>query len=351
MNTSRDVKKLMIQTLYNMSDYIKQVDGVEYRVRCPYCGDSQKNLNTGHLYIRIDPEDNYPMMYNCFRCGQHGIVDEDFLATMGIYDTDLKSGVSYVNKTSDKKLINKYMGDDQILHFDFKIPPISRGKKIAYIEQRLGVSLTDQDLNNMKVIPSLKDFLLLNDIHYVTMPSYITQRLEDHYVGFLSYGSTYILFRDISGNEKYRWIKYPIIKESRRSRVFYTMTSTLDLFTKETITINMAEGVMDILSAYKNLGYDHKNTINIAVCGKQYLTIINLMVSMGLVGNNVVVNIFSDNDERFNNKNNKPTTIQYFKKILAREKYIFKAINIYYNEIDKDIGVPKDKIILKHYKI
>ena len=83
MNTSHDVKKLMIQTLYNMSDYIKQVDGVEYRVRCPYCGDSQKNLNTGHLYIRIDPEDNYPMMYNCFRCGQHGIVDEDFFSHYG----------------------------------------------------------------------------------------------------------------------------------------------------------------------------------------------------------------------------------------------------------------------------
>lgn len=347
---SNEIKKIMITELFNTQDYIKQVNEIEYRMRCPFCGDSQRNLNTGHLYVRIDPDDNYPMLYNCFKCGEHGIVDNEFLTMAGIYDTNLKSSILSMNKNSDK-IDSKKMDNTSLLMYDFKLPEIKRSFKTDYVEKRLGKKFTDDDFKNMKIITSLKDFLILNNIDYVTCKSYLALKLEESYVGFLTFGGSYILFRDVTGKEKIRWFKYPITRESHKSRVFYSMSTDIDIFTKEDITINMGEGVMDILSAYGNLGYKNPNTINIAVCGKHYLSIISILINMGIVGNNVTLNIFADNDEEFNNKNNNPTTIRYFKKIMHRVKYIFNEINIYYNELDKDIGVPKDKILLKHYKL
>ena len=75
------------------------------------------------------------------------------------------------------------------------------------------------------------------------------------------------------------------------------------------------------------------------------------LLNIGLVGDNVVVNVFADNDEEFNNKNNKPTDIRYFKGIFKKVKYLYGEINIYYNTIGKDIGVRKDEISLKRYRL
>ena len=43
--------------------------------------------------------------------------------------------------------------------------------------------------------------------------------------------------------------------------------------------------------------------------------------------------------------------IKYFKKLLNTQKYLYGNTNIYYNLIDKDIGVGLNKIALKKYKI
>ena len=37
---------IMIDALYERGEWIKQVNNVEYRTRCPYCGDSKKSMNT-----------------------------------------------------------------------------------------------------------------------------------------------------------------------------------------------------------------------------------------------------------------------------------------------------------------
>ena len=60
--TNTEIKESMIRALFNRGEYIKQVNDSEYRIRCPFCGDSMKNYNTGHMYIRINPCDNYPMV-------------------------------------------------------------------------------------------------------------------------------------------------------------------------------------------------------------------------------------------------------------------------------------------------
>ena len=190
-----------------------------------------------------------------------------------------------------------------------------------------------------------------NDIKNITCDVGISNKIEDHYLGFLTFGNSHILFRDVSGKEKYRWIKYPITNESKQCRAFYSVESVVDIYTKEKIVINLSEGVMDILSAYINLGYDGDNVMNIAVCGKHYVGVLMKLVNMGFVGDNIEVNIFADNDKDFNNKNNNPTTVEYFRYIMKKIRYLYGSVNVYYNTINKDIGVPLKEISLKKYRL
>ena len=120
---------------------------------------------------------------------------------------------------------------------------------------------------------------------------------------------------------------------------------------KETLEINLAEGVMDTLSACYNLNHNISNAMNIAVCGKHYNNIIYKLIGLGLIGKNININIFSDNDEVFNKKSQAPTDINYFKNILKHSKNLFGDINVYYNIIGKDIGVHKKDISLKKYRV
>lgn len=349
---NKEIKLAFIDSLYERGEYMRQVNEVQYRTRCPFCGDSRSDLNTGHLYIKINPEDNYPMVYHCFKCEESGIVNDNLLVALGIDDINLKSNISSLNKTSDKIKGQKYFDDDKIINFGYKLPEVKDYKKIEYIEERLKVSISDEDIRKLKIITSLKDFLVYNNIKEITMENYICHNIEKNYVGFLSYGGAYILFRDVSNTQKYKWIKYPVTRESSGCKLFYSIETSIDVFTREKININLCEGVMDIISAYKNLGYNSDKDLNIAVCGKQYLYVLNTLGSMGFIGENIDLNIFSDNDEVFNNKkNNKPTDIKYFKKLLNTQKYLYGNTNIYYNLIDKDIGVGLDKIALKKYKI
>ena len=349
--TNTEIKQEMIQTLFNRGEYIKQVNDVEYRIRCPFCGDSQKNLNTGHMYVRINPLDNFPMVYNCFKCTEHGVVNKEFLNLLDINDVNLQSSVTRLNKISDNVKAHKFINGDKTIIFDHEIPEFTCGKKTKYIEDRLGCKLNNEDLTKLKVITSLREFLIHNEIDYITCDKRWASAIEDHYVGFLTFGGSHILFRDITEKEEYRWIKYPITKESKQCQAFYSVESEIDIFTTDKLIINLSEGILDIASAFVNLGYSEPNTMNIAVCGKHYVSVLTKLVNMGLVGDNIILNIFADNDKQFNNKNNNPTTVEYFKSILNRMKYLYGEVNIYYNTIGKDIGVPRQNISLKKYRI
>lgn len=350
--TNQEIKSLFISKLYETQDYIKKVNDEEYRIRCPFCGDSQKNLNTGHMYIKANLDDNFPMFYYCFKCNEYGVVNNSFLNAIDMSDTDLKSNLVTLNKTSDNVSSHKFINGDDNIIFDYTLPEIERGDKTKYIEDRLGTKLSDEELKDLKVITSLREFLIHNNIKKITCSNKIAYTIEAKYVGFLTYGGSHILFRDITNTEEYSWLKYPISEESKKCRAFYSIAATVDIFTEEPLIINLAEGVMDIASAYKNLGFNNSNTMNIAVCGKQYHNILVKLLNMGFVGSNIIVNIFADNDEQFNdNKNNKPTDIKYFNTLFKKLKYLYGEVNIYYNTIYKDIGVNKEKISLKRYKI
>lgn len=341
---NHDIKLKIQKLILNRDVFSEQTSKIQIRTRCPFCGDSQKNLHTGHLYLRINPDDNLPIVYNCFKCPAQGILKYEDLESLGISDDDIKKNISSLNKTSDKFSYSESIQDK---YFEYKIPDNydKMHYKIEYVENRLNHKFSNDELKNMRVITSLKDFLLLNNINKITCKPYIAKLMETKYVGFLSNNNAYILFRDITEKENIRWFKYRITEESQGQKLFYSLKSSIDLYTKDEITINLSEGVLDCLSIAYNLNNIGKNVLNIAVCGNFYLTVIRYLIGLGLIGSNVSLNIYSDNDHK------ESTSIEHHKRLLKKYTYLFKEINVYYNTLSKDCGVPLNKILLNKTKI
>ena len=42
---------------------------------CPFCGDTK-----GHMYVLIKLNDDTPVLYNCFKCNSHGVMNKKFLS-------------------------------------------------------------------------------------------------------------------------------------------------------------------------------------------------------------------------------------------------------------------------------
>ena len=349
--TNKEIKIEIIEALRNRGEYFKQINDVQYVTRCPFCGDSS-NPNKGHFYIRCDPDDNFGIWCNCFKCPDApGTLDGPTLSLLGVDDIDLKSGIGTLNKTSDKRDTKNLVDGDEFTYFDYKLPPFKRGLKTEYIEKRLGIQLGDDDFRKMKVITSLRDFLIYNNIKKLTCENYVANYLENNYIGFLSSGNSHILFRDITNKNQIRWYKYPITKESSTNRIFYAMESEVNMFTEDDIIVNLSEGILDTLSVCYNLDNNKPNTFNVSVSGKYYDRILLHLIDIGLVGGNIIVNIYADNDAEFNKKAKAPTDLKYFQRVLGTYKYLYKEINIYYNNIGKDVGVPRDQISLRHHRL
>lgn len=338
-------KQNLIDALRNRGVFFRQVDESQYVTRCPSCGDKPDNLNTGHLYIRINPNDNYPILFNCFRCPYKGILKNEDLELLGIEDNDLKQGIYAFNKQYSK-FDNKNLENKKEVSYQFELPPLYRCAKTDYINGRLGLNLSIEEMTKLKIITSFKDFLKLNEISKITCEPFVARNIQDYYVGFLSSSNTHILFRDVSGKQKFRWIKYPIYKTTEISQKhYYAIPNAVDIMSPEPLTINMAEGVMDILSVAYNLGYNRDDCLNFAVCGKYYNSMILKLIHLGLVGRNITLNIFSDNDHTYD------TSVAYYRKDIGRYSPLFGSINVYYNKKSKDCGVPKDQIMLEKIKL
>lgn len=338
---TRELKTNVMTALLNRDIWSQKVSNIQLRTRCPWCGDSHKNQNTGHLYIRIDPNDNKAMVYNCFKCPAHGILTYSDLEVLGIQDVVTKDDLIQLNKNADKMSYTDKLSD---LHFEYSIPDIYDERKIHYIRNRMGIECNSSQLADMKVVTSLKDFLMINNIHHITCKKELALLFERNYVGFLSSNNAYLLLRDITDKEDIVWFKYPITEASQGQRVLYSIRNDIDLFSLDPITINLSEGVFDAIGVNYHIS-DDSNTLNLAICGKHYVNTIKYLIGMGFLGMNVTLNIYSDRDYKYD------TSIEYHKKILKPFTYVFKEVNVYYNTLKKDCGVRKEDILLQKHKI
>lgn len=346
---TNEVKEDFLDALYanRNTNKIKKVHSNQFRMRCHFCGDSQKNLEERHLYVLCDLTNDLPLKYNCFKCGESGYVNKDFLEKADITDKNLISRIYALNRKSekyDKKNIN---ANDDVYTFNFCVPNIKLSKKTEYINNRFGIKFNNDDYKKMKVITSLFEFLKINDIKTSSFTRDVLYKLEDHYVGFLTNGSSHILFRDITDSEEHSWVKYPIVPDSSKNRIFYTLESSIDILSTDELNINLSEGVFDTLGIAYQLIDNTDNSINIAVSGKYYNRVLTYLIGLGLYGSNVIVNIYSDNDNTFNKKKSNDTSIDHYRNLLNKYKPLYGRINVIYNLKNKDYGIPKDGIIIK----
>ena len=306
-------------------------------MRCKFCGDSKKDPRKTRFYVLLNLDSDAPIVYNCFNCNESGILTPSVLRTFEINDLQLNSNLITFNKQSITK-VNKHLNrKDNSYNFCVPIPKNTKLNilKKKYIEDRLGITLSLKQLLALKVIFSLEDFLVQNDIEEVNANKQRANRLNDEYVGFLSARNEYIIYRDITGKNKLRYDKYTIIENIENNRKFYVIPTKIDVMTTETIYINMAEGVFDILGVYFHVkNQKDKNNIYVAICDSSYANVIKYFIKLGLIGDNIIVNIYSDDDHD-----------EYFYKNMINELSPWvKQINLYYNTLSKDFGVHKKDI-------
>jgi hypothetical protein len=336
----RDYKINFIDFLFSRPEYKRRVTKDLYLTRCPFCGDSKTSYHTGHLYIKVEPESDSKMVYYCQKCQEHGVVNKELIVLLG-GTQNIIDGVTSINKLG--KSVKNNSDDKQFKYFDLKLSDVvnpAYRRKIDYIENRLDVAIDNTLQSRLKIVTSFYDFFVMNNIKKAMFPNDLMNTLERDYVGFLSVGNSHILCRDITDKYKYPWLKYPIFPESKNNNVIFSYATSIDVFSSEPITVNLAEGVMDTIGI-KEYFYKDQNTVDISVCGQNYYATIKYLVSIGLIGKNVSLNFYLDNDKSFNGRD---TSLPKYVKDASES--LFGNVSMYLNVKGKDYGVKKNEIIL-----
>lgn len=338
MNTY-DFKKEVESRLLELR-YSHRINKNQIALRCQFCGDSKKNPNKTRFYVQINADnDNLPMLYNCFNCGVSGIITPSVLRTFEINDLQLSSALTTFNKTTTKRLYKSIGGAES--KFNFSVPYDIHQTRIVdkykYLNSRLGMKIPLKEWLDLKVVFSLQSFLNHNKIDSIATNKNTAQMLDNDYVGFLSVKNESIVFRDITGKNKARYFKYSIYPNIENTKKFYVIPNSIDVVTSEPVYINMAEGVFDILGVYYHI--NNKNLFNqiyVAICDSSYAGVIKYFLGLGLIGENVIINIFSDADH----------DTYFYSRIISELSPWVNKINLFYNSKSKDYGVPKDEIEL-----
>lgn len=319
-----DIKHQIIDDIEKKVDVFYKVSSTQFRIRCPICGDSQKNPRDAHCYIKCSYDPIEPLLFNCFKCNAGGRVTGEFLDKLGVSQA--------LTKNIDNQRFNKIRS---ILNVETNIVtgnPILDSPQARYIESRLGNGFTFDDYDRFKIVwdlnviyPFITDRRVKN-----SMPSNLDS------ISFLSDDKSVLLVRYFRDSDP-RWRKIKLFPTENRA--FYTIKSTIDLFTKNRIVVNIAEGIMDVLSIYRN--FNDENSVFIATLGSDYIGGIDYVIAKGLIGYNVILKIYIDSD--INEKS--------LKYRLKKYKWLFEEILVYKNIKSKDVGVIVDKIKLVESKI
>ena len=313
----------------------------ELNVRCPFCGDSVKNANSAHLSIRINPDDDQPLVFRCLRCNTTGIFNGTTLSMIGVYSSINSANIERYNRLSCKKH-NLNFNNKKGLNIKFPKLQINDSvlQKHRYIENRLGTSLDIYELHEKKIVYDFVGLLKYNNIEKIYGSVDSIKALQNDHVGFLSARNDFINFRDMTGNHK-RYYIYKINRNIDTTGKFYIIPNNINPFSNDIKTINLTEGVFDILGLYYNIfNKEDHNMVYASINGSGYLNVIKYILEQGLLCD-VNINIFSDND--------RPPS--YYKNMVRTLLPFVNDIRLFYNSIGKDYGVPVKDIKLKEVDI
>ena len=322
-----NIKKEILNLIEQNVPVFKPVSDILYKIRCPICGDSKKDPNKARCYIKCGYDENEPLLYKCHNCNAQGKITSWFLRQIGIEDNNLL-------KNLDNQKYNKGMTVYKSVELMTGLVDMN-SYQVQYINNRLGEGFTFDDYDRMKIVWDMNIIrdCINSDRIKNSLPS------NNNSISFISDDRNLLITRSfIDDSMEHQWRKIRLTSSPNKS--FYTMKSVIDLFTDDILTINIAEGIFDILSVYKNFS-NKDNAIFIATLGSDYISALEFAMSKGIVGHNVNVCIYID-------KNVDKRSLKYY---LKSYKWTFKNITLYENIKSKDVGVNIDKIKLMEERI
>lgn len=342
---NQEIKFRIIEMLKHRGAYHMSINGKQHYTRCPYCGDS-RNLSHAHMSVFIDLFSDTPMMFRCLKCDVKGLVTDSVLIELDLpIDTSIIKELKSYNRKAMKlgKLVN--------LEFEkFNVPLYQENyknqMKLDYLNTRLGTDINFTEARDKKMILNLFDFMTMNEIENIQGLTYNMMKvLDKDYVGFLSTNNNCIVFRDITGNQKYRYFKVILNQKNVNPDTFYGIPGSVALMYTHDINVHMAEGIFDILSIQKNLPNTCEHNLYYATCGFGGVTLLQYLLHHG-INTGVNLHIYSDKDKSDWNH----------KKYLFNKSgisYWLEHIYIHRNQYDneKDYGVPLSRIMDSYKKL
>ena len=312
----------------------------EIRVRCPYCGDSKKNHSSAHMYIEMRP----PFRFHCFKCETSGVLNQQVLRDLDIYENDLNVSIIEANKN--------YKQNNKIQTYSYRKAPKLKNRafdtmasinSVNYFNARYGSSYDEDTLvRRFKCVTDAESFFKDNNI-FVPNNQYDFGKA----IGFISSDNSHIIFRDITNTQPKRYYNLALYSQDLLNSISktYNISNNIDMLTP-TVDIVITEGIFDIIGVYSHFyqGTEReKNTIFAAACGKGYNAVIANYMRMGFLDMNI--SIYSDAD----------VDINFYRELKSRSQYLKSmSITVYYNSLydpqsgyGKDYGVRAEDIKLK----
>lgn len=311
----------------------------ETMVRCPFCGDSKKSNKSTHMYI----QNNTPFKYFCQRCNASGVMNSKVLEMLNSNQADIGSYInseynnylSNLNRKYGKSFIDR---NTKILdYYPDQYNELEIGK-INYINERLGITISESDISLYKLILNINDFYRKNNFDIDNKLQINT--LNQNYFSYMLNDRNTIncrkMFNEVTGKKHF---KQKIFKNlAEESNRFYSITNNLVL-DQNVYNVHIAEGFFDIISVFNHI---HNREINdndlfIANNGKGYKFVFDYLSKLGLL--NMNISIYSDKDVKLSD-------YKSYRMLGNSIAVKLNDANIYYNlhEEEKDFGVPKDRI-------
>lgn len=315
----------------------------EVLLRCRYCPDSQKDMRSAHMYIKIPQQEGDLSLFNCYKCHTSGIVTHKKILEWGLYnDTETLIDLSLYNKHSLSLDKNRKFRDSEVYRINNTFitdNELSR-VKLKYINNRLNTNLDFNDLIANKIVLNLNDLLSTNNITKTTRDISITNQLNDSFIGFISQDNAFINMRNLTPGKvnktiDKKYINYNIFGKVDNTMRYYTLPSNINLANPKRLRVNIFEGPFDLLSVRYNLLKDDKHMMYSSILGSAYKGIImNIINTLQLL--NIEIHIYKDND-----------ISNYVINDIANLLYpyaipLYLHTNMYPGE--KDFGVPIDRI-------
>lgn len=316
--------------------------GTTINCRCRECPDSS-NPDSAHMYISIPKNADEPSLYYCHKCGCKGIVTHNTLIRWGIYDVQVANELTMYNSKISKKSSNSKYFNKQVYDLRNTYTTIDQKSeiKLKYIQDRLGVGLSYEDLHRLKICLNLNDLIKENHINKLTRVENIVNQLDQEFIGFISIDNVFLNMRKATNASVYkeidkRYVNYRIFDKSDDSTKFYTIPTQVNLNGTKRVKLHIAEGPFDILSVYLNCR-NMEEGIYTSVTGNRYDSVINFFLTNFMLPY-IELHIYPDNDKYGSMQ--RMRSLKYH--LLDPSIPIYVHMNTYSDE--KDFGVPKSRI-------